>query len=286
MTVSISDTSQIMTHLSQWALSTELLVRKEQRRCSIRTHCLLHLLTEINRYNVYSQITSSKVNCGSYNGNDQYPTSDIINSGAILIASLMTSVDWTDISTGLCASVASYFEKTFTSKGVTVWLRFAHEMNYYSTADSGVYPGGCKLFIFYSSDFLCLLGVHLAYNNFSKLCTVQNLVAAHVQRDQKQWQNIYVLVPQSRYVQWACCPLVIWKSICRHCWNGLLSECPQGSSQLFVCIWQLLQHLRSSEQASICYRCDWYSALGRNFSIDSTKGAVAQECNQYVRWLW
>jgi hypothetical protein len=55
----------------------------------------------------------------------------------------MTSIDWTDVSTGLCESVASYFEGTFTSKGVTVWLRFAHEMNYY--ADSGTYPGGSKL---------------------------------------------------------------------------------------------------------------------------------------------
>jgi hypothetical protein len=54
----------------------------------------------------------------------------------------MTSIDWTDVSTGLCESVASYFESTFTSKGVTVWLRFAHEMNYY--ADSGTYPGGSK----------------------------------------------------------------------------------------------------------------------------------------------
>lgn len=107
---------------------------------------MFHLLIEINSYNVYSQITSTNVNSGSYNGNDQYPTSDIINSGAVLIASLMTSVDWTDISSGLCESVAEFFAETFTSQGVTVWLRFAHEMNYYSAV--GVYPGGCKLSIF------------------------------------------------------------------------------------------------------------------------------------------
>lgn len=95
-------------------------------------------------YNIYSQITSSNVDSGSYDGNDQYPTSDIIDSGAVLIASLMTYVDWNEISSGLCDSVASYFENTFTSKGVTVWLRFAHEMNYYSAV--GTYPGGCELF--------------------------------------------------------------------------------------------------------------------------------------------
>jgi len=103
----------------------------------------LYLIITINSYNVYSQITSTNVNSGSYDGNDQYPTSDIIDSGAVLIASLMASVDWTDITSGLCESVAEYFADTFTSQGVTVWLRFAHEMNYYAAV--GTYPGGCKL---------------------------------------------------------------------------------------------------------------------------------------------
>jgi hypothetical protein len=94
------------------------------------------------RYNVYSQITSDNVNSGSYDGNYQYPTDDIISSGAVLIASLMPYVDWTEISQPLCESIANYFATTFTSKGVTVWLRFAHEMNYYS--DVGTYPGGSK----------------------------------------------------------------------------------------------------------------------------------------------
>jgi Glycosyl hydrolase family 26 len=124
---------------------------------------------------VYSQITSSNVNSGSYNGNDQYPTSDIIDSGAVLIASLMTSVDWVDISSGLCESVAEYFAEAFTSQGVTVWLRFAHEMNYYSAV--GVYPGGCKLSRF---RLLSLLEIELLMNilvNYGQFMTA--------------WQNMY-----------------------------------------------------------------------------------------------
>ncbi|KUJ15821.1 glycoside hydrolase [Mollisia scopiformis] len=98
-------------------------------------------------YNVYSQLTSANVNSGSYNGNDQYPTSDIIQSGAVLIASLMPTINWTDVTPGLCESVAEFFKNTFTSKGVTVWLRFAHEVNWYVVKGSGnngnpEYPGG------------------------------------------------------------------------------------------------------------------------------------------------
>ena len=40
----------------------------------------------------------------------------------------------------LCQSIMEYFTNTFTSKGVTVWLRFAHEVNYYVTV--GTYQGG------------------------------------------------------------------------------------------------------------------------------------------------
>jgi len=48
-------------------------------------------------YNVYSQITQDNVNSGSYDGNDQYNTDDIIDSGAVLIASLMPEVDvWSE----------------------------------------------------------------------------------------------------------------------------------------------------------------------------------------------
>jgi len=91
-------------------------------------------------YNVYSQLTNDNVNSGSYNGNYQYNVDDIINSQAVLIASLMPEIQWTAVTSNLCASVNNYFTNTFTNKGVTVWLRFAHEMNYYAT--DGTYPGG------------------------------------------------------------------------------------------------------------------------------------------------
>jgi hypothetical protein len=77
----------------------------------------------------------------------------------------MTYVDWTDITTGLCESVANYFESTFTSQGVTVWLRFAHEMNYYAAV--GTYPGGRKLSDF---QFLVLTRNQVANEESSKLC--------------------------------------------------------------------------------------------------------------------
>ena len=93
-------------------------------------------------YNVYSQLTSDNVNSGSYSGNNQYNVQDIIDSGAVLIASLMPFIDWTDITPNLCESVNNYFTNTFTSKGTIVWLRFAHEMNYYVTPGSGGASGG------------------------------------------------------------------------------------------------------------------------------------------------
>ncbi|PWY74326.1 glycoside hydrolase [Aspergillus heteromorphus CBS 117.55] len=93
-------------------------------------------------YNVYSQITQDNVDSNSYDGNDQYNVDDIISSGAVLIASLMPTVDWTDITEELCNSVADYFKTTFTSKNVTVWLRYAHEMNYYADPSVDTYPGG------------------------------------------------------------------------------------------------------------------------------------------------
>ncbi|KXL46989.1 MAG: glycoside hydrolase family 26 protein [Acidomyces sp. 'richmondensis'] len=58
-------------------------------------------------YNVYSQITQTNADDGSYNGDDRWPTSDIISSAS---------------------------ESIVVSQGTTVWLRFAHEMNCYSDA--------------------------------------------------------------------------------------------------------------------------------------------------------
>jgi hypothetical protein len=86
------------------------------------------------------------VNSGSYDGNSQFNVDDIISSGAVLIASIMPTVNsWSDISPAFSKSVAGYLENTFTSKGVTVWLRYGHEVNWYTTASaSPKYPQGSK----------------------------------------------------------------------------------------------------------------------------------------------
>ena len=44
-------------------------------------------------YDLYSQLTSDIAISGSYEGNGQYDTSDILSSGALLIASLMPEID-------------------------------------------------------------------------------------------------------------------------------------------------------------------------------------------------
>lgn len=100
-------------------------------------------------YNVYTQLQPSNSASGTYDGNGQYYdklNNDIISSGAVLIASLMPNITWTEVNPGLCSAVASFFEDTFTSQNTTVWLRFAHEVNYYASDGSNdkpnTYPGG------------------------------------------------------------------------------------------------------------------------------------------------
>ncbi|KAL2827424.1 glycoside hydrolase [Aspergillus cavernicola] len=129
------------------------------------------LMTDLNQatgqkgatYNVYSQLTPDNVKRSLYDGNYQYPTDDIISSGAVLIASLMPTVNWTDITPSLCESVASFFESSFSSEGVTVWLRFAHEMNYYAAV--GQYPGGSN----HSNFMIAWKNMHKAISHNKKI---------------------------------------------------------------------------------------------------------------------
>jgi hypothetical protein len=88
-------------------------------------------------YNVYAQITQDDISAGAYTS-DQFPIDDIVSSGAVLIASMMPKVSsWDDISTGIAGSVVDYLQTNFLSKSVTVWLRFAYEMNCYSASCGG-----------------------------------------------------------------------------------------------------------------------------------------------------
>lgn len=55
-----------------------------------------------------------------------------------------TGLYFSEISTGIANDIANVLNQ-FTSQGVEVWLRFAHEVNYYVTSESGpTYPGGSK----------------------------------------------------------------------------------------------------------------------------------------------
>lgn len=70
---------------------------------------------------------------------------DIVASGAILEAAVMPEEAWTGYtaSDNSQARAVAQVMKQFTDAGVTVRLRFAHEMNYYTTAEGGNrYAGG------------------------------------------------------------------------------------------------------------------------------------------------
>ena len=76
--------------------------------------------------------------------------SDVVASGAVFIPAIMpTGVRFCDINATVAHQIA-YVLSQFTSQGVEVWLRFAHEVNYYVMPDTNgtengpEYPGGSK----------------------------------------------------------------------------------------------------------------------------------------------
>lgn len=74
--------------------------------------------------------------------------SDVVSSGAVFVPAVMpTGVTFSQIDSTVAQQIATVLEK-FTSQGVEVWLRFAHEVNYYVQAGGSngepEYPGGCK----------------------------------------------------------------------------------------------------------------------------------------------
>lgn len=76
--------------------------------------------------------------------------SDVVASGAVFVPAIMpTGVRFRDIDQTVGAQIASVLGR-FTSQGVEVWLRFAHEVNYYVLPDTdgagngSEYPGGSK----------------------------------------------------------------------------------------------------------------------------------------------
>ena len=80
-------------------------------------------------YGLYSHITGDL-----YNGYELFEEyDDVITSGAVFVASIMPVLDsgFSGITLDLAAQVASVVQN-FTDSNVTVWLRFGHEMNWYT----------------------------------------------------------------------------------------------------------------------------------------------------------
>ena len=69
---------------------------------------------------------------------------DIVASGAVFVASVMPYIDFSAVTPDVASQVAAVM-KQFTDAGVTVWLRYAHEMNYYVT--DGTYKGDAGAFV-------------------------------------------------------------------------------------------------------------------------------------------
>lgn len=100
---------------------------------------------QASTYGRYSQISSLP-----YTGDQLLSVmDDVVASGAVFVPAVMpTGVTFSEIDSTVAQQITSVLEQ-FTSQGVEVWLRFAHEMNYYVTAGSGSdggaeYPGGTQ----------------------------------------------------------------------------------------------------------------------------------------------
>lgn len=91
-------------------------------------------------YGWYAQITSS-----GFDGSQLLAVKeDVVASGAVFVASVMPSIDFSAVTEDVANQVASVM-KQFTDAGVTVWLRYAHEMNWYVT--DGTYHGDPSSFL-------------------------------------------------------------------------------------------------------------------------------------------
>ncbi|KAJ3826858.1 glycoside hydrolase family 26 protein [Lentinula raphanica] len=91
-------------------------------------------MSPASTYGWYAQITGD-----SWDGSQLLSQKqDIIDSKAVFIPAVMPTVDMSAITSDVAKQVASVL-KQFTDEGVEVWLRFAHEVNYYIS--SGTYHG-------------------------------------------------------------------------------------------------------------------------------------------------
>lgn len=79
-------------------------------------------------YGMYSHLDSDDYN--GYELLEEYD--DVVRSGAVFIPSVMPVLNsgFSGVTTDVASQVAGVMRK-FTDKGVVVWLRFGHEMNWY-----------------------------------------------------------------------------------------------------------------------------------------------------------
>lgn len=85
------------------------------------------LSAKASTYGWYSQITST-----TYNGDQLTEVlDDVVSSGAVFQPAVMPYINFDEIDSNVASQVIGVLEK-FTSQGVEVWLRFGHEMNYYT----------------------------------------------------------------------------------------------------------------------------------------------------------
>ncbi|KAF7874798.1 hypothetical protein EAF04_001972 [Stromatinia cepivora] len=91
-------------------------------------------------YGWYAQVSSS-----TFSGSQLLERlDDVVASGAVFQPAVMPSIPFSEVTSSVASQVASVLEQ-FTAKGVEVWLRFGHEMNYYVT--DGTYHGTADEFI-------------------------------------------------------------------------------------------------------------------------------------------
>lgn len=127
-------------------------------------------------YGWYSQVTSS-----NYNGNQLTEVlNDVVNSGAVFQPAVMPTLDLGSFTSSTASQIASVLEQ-FTSKGVEVWLRFGHEMNYYLS--SGTYHGTAAEFI----NAWKLMHVSVVANPLIKMWWSPNVNGAGVQSIAQYW---------------------------------------------------------------------------------------------------
>ncbi|KAG8528243.1 uncharacterized protein KY384_007160 [Bacidia gigantensis] len=95
----------------------------------------------------YAQITTT----GAYTDSNQQllgHLKDISNpANTIFVASVMPTISMSQVDDTVAQGVANVLSQ-FTTKGIEVWLRYAHEMNYYTTSGSegGHYDGNPDTF--------------------------------------------------------------------------------------------------------------------------------------------